>query len=394
MNKKQLDAKAELNLRLLMWIKIFSDTMFSLGVWLLFYLKFTSYTGVGLIEGIGFAFGVGLEIPAGSISDRFGHRTNLIIFGFLNLMGLIMFMFSRTVPSFIMAVIVWRGAYSFLSGSFEALVHESMQHNRTDNNYQEYISKVSGLGLIAMAATAFIGGFLWQINYMLVYWAQIPFYAAALILSFKLTNFQLENTKSEGYINSLKDGAKYIFKPALRTVIISLFGVIMLVDLFNQLFNAALKVAAGMNSVEISAVTVLAVILSGLSSLVYSKFKSLHHKLDSNIKLLSFAYLSLAMLSYTTSKLATGMGNVSRAVPEVILNNTNIEKINKEVPSKHRSTAISSYSFIKALPYAVFALPIGKAIDHFGVNKLAFTLSLISLFVYFALSLVFRKNKS
>lgn len=337
-------------------------------------------------------FGVTVEIPAGGLSDRYGHRTNIIIFAILNLLGVVLFTFSTTVPAFIISVMIWRGSGSFLSGSFEALVHESLNVINAKDDYQKYISKVSGLSLFATAISALIGGYMWQINNLMVFWAQIPFYLCTLILSFRLTNFQQDSTRGEGYIKSLKDGSKSIFISNLTPVILSLFGVMILYDLFHQILNASLRIAAGMNSIEMSYVSVGVLMFSSLCSLTYSRFKHLHKNLESNIKFLSIFYLIINLFSYSTNKLIIGSSHVLRDGPGVILDNVNIEKINKEVSSKHRSTAISSYSFIKSIPYAVLAIPLGKGIDYIGINKLAFYLSIFSIMVYVVLNILFRNK--
>ena len=243
------------------------------------------------------------------------------------------------------------------------------------------------------AFSALIGGFVWNYNFRLSLWLTVPFLAIAALLSFKLTNFQEENSRGESLIQSLKDGSKYIFKPNLSLVIISLFGVIILRDLFEQIFNAALKLSAEMSSQQIGLVSFISVLLPALVSLAYSKMKNVHKKVDRNIKVLSLMTLLLSLPSIFISKLVTASSITLRAAPGLMLDNTNIEKINKEVPSKHRSTAISSYAFIKSAPYALLALPIGKAIDHFGANKVAFNLSLVSVFIYISLMLIFKLKK-
>ncbi|HMS31919.1 MAG TPA: MFS transporter [Candidatus Saccharibacteria bacterium] len=385
-----LKAKAELNLKLLMWIKILVNTIFWLGLWVLYYLKFTDYAGIGLIESTGFILGLMLEVPAGALSDRFGHKNNLAIFTVLNLVGLVCFSIASSVLSLLLSVIIWRGAYSFYSGSFEALLHESLIKLEKGSQYQKFVSRIHGLALTTMAFSALIGGLLWKYNFRLIFWTAIPFAIIAVVLSFKLTNFQEENTKGESLIASLKDGSKYIFKPNLRVVLISLFGVIILRDLFEQIFDASLRVSAGMSTIQLSLVSFTSVLLPALAALQYSKMKNTHKNVDRNIKVLSLSSLALSLPAFFVNKIMTASSVTLRAVPGLLLNNTNIEKINKEVPSRHRSTAISSYAFITALPYAILALPIGKGIDKFGANKVAFGLTLVSIAVYLSLTVVFR----
>lgn len=393
MEDTKLKSKAELNLKLLMWIKVLSSTWFWLAIWLLYYLKFTNYAGVGIIETISFLIGISLEIPAGLTSDKLGHKNNIVIYTILSLIGYSLYAGANSFLLIVIAVIFARGSTAFFSGSFESLLHESLHHLKRSDEYQKYVSKIDGLSLIAMAFSALIGGFVWNYNFRLSLWLTVPFLAVAALLSFKLTNFQEENSSGESLMQSLKDASKYIFKPNLRLVMISLFGVIIIRDLFEQIFDAALKVSAGMSSQQIGLVSFISVLLPALASLAYSKMKNVHKKVDRNIKILNLITLLLSLPSIFINKLTTASSITLRAVPGLLLDNTNIEKINKEVPSKHRSTAISSYAFIKSAPYAVMALPIGKAIDHFGANDVAFSLSLISLAVYLSLMVIFKVKR-
>lgn len=331
-----------------------------------------------------------LEVPAGMTSDRLGHRFNLISFTILSLIGFSLLAMANNFWFLVLTVIIARGASAFSSGSFEALVHESLHHLKRGDEYQSYISKASGLSLVVMAFSALIGGLVWDHNFRLSLWLTVPFLLVAVPLAFKLTNFQEENTKGESLITSLKDGSQYIFKPNLRLVLISLFGVIILKDLFEQLLNSSLKVSAGMSASQIGLVSFSSVLLAALVSLQYSKMKNIHKNVDRNIKVLSLSSLALSLPAFFVNKIMTASSITLREVPNLLLNNTNIEKINKEVPSRHRSTAISSYAFITALPYAILALPIGRGIDKFGANKVAFDLTLVSIAVYLSLTVVFR----
>ena len=326
-------------------------------------------------------------------SDKFGHRNNLIIYTIVNLLGFSLFASANSFWFIVVAVIFARGSTAFFSGSFESLLHESLHYLKRGDEYQKYVSKIDGLSLIVMALSALIGGFIWNYNFRLSLWLTVPFLAIAALLSFKLTNFQEENSRGENIIQSLKDGSRYIFKPNLRLVMISLFGAIILRDLFEQIFDAALKVYASMSSQQMGLVSFVSVLLPALASLAYSRMKKIHKNVDRNIKLLSIITLVLSLPSIFISKLVTAGSITFRAIPGLLLDNTNIEKINKEVPSKHRSTAISSYTFVKSLPYALLALPIGSAVDQFGANKVTFSFSLASIAIYSTLALIFKLKK-
>lgn len=65
------------NIALAYILTISRFSWFWLGIWVLYYLKFTNYTGIGLIEMVMIFTMLLLEIPTGAIADLLGKNGRL-----------------------------------------------------------------------------------------------------------------------------------------------------------------------------------------------------------------------------------------------------------------------------------------------------------------------------
>jgi len=65
---------------LLSYLLAFSKTTwFWLGIWIFYYLRFTDYAGIGLIETVLIVTVTLAEIPTGAIADLIGKKKTLIL---------------------------------------------------------------------------------------------------------------------------------------------------------------------------------------------------------------------------------------------------------------------------------------------------------------------------
>ena len=67
------------NIKLLKFILPLNQAWFWLGIWILYYLRFTNYTGIGLIEAVVITTGFIFEIPTGALADLIGKKKTIII---------------------------------------------------------------------------------------------------------------------------------------------------------------------------------------------------------------------------------------------------------------------------------------------------------------------------
>ena len=67
------------NIKLAYLFSFFNYAWFWLGIWVFYYLRFTTYGGIGLIETVLIATMTLAEIPTGAVADLLGKKWSLTI---------------------------------------------------------------------------------------------------------------------------------------------------------------------------------------------------------------------------------------------------------------------------------------------------------------------------
>lgn len=67
------------NLKLSLIAFSLTSAYFWFGIWILYYLKFTNYAGIGIIEAAAMLAAVTLEIPTGAFADLIGKKKTLLL---------------------------------------------------------------------------------------------------------------------------------------------------------------------------------------------------------------------------------------------------------------------------------------------------------------------------
>src|SRR3989344_7817931 len=110
------------NIKIAYVLTVLKNSWFWLGIWVFYYLLFTNYAGIGIVE-TGLIVGMTLgEIPTGAIADLLGKKKTLMISFLLMAAGL--FGVGLT-PNFLwlpLCVFFARGGTSFFFGTLVALV--------------------------------------------------------------------------------------------------------------------------------------------------------------------------------------------------------------------------------------------------------------------------------
>lgn len=65
------------NIKLIYILSILYNSWFWIGIWVLYYLRYTSYAGIGLLESVMIFTSTTTEIPTGAIADLLGRKKTL-----------------------------------------------------------------------------------------------------------------------------------------------------------------------------------------------------------------------------------------------------------------------------------------------------------------------------
>ncbi|MCB9800743.1 MAG: MFS transporter [Pseudomonadales bacterium] len=206
--------KQKQNITLMYLITAFDYSWFWAAIWVLFYLRYTNYAGIGLLESVMIITSVVGEIPTGAIADLLGKKKTLMLsflFGFLGnmLMGLANSFF--ILASGVMVATIG-GVLS--SGTNEALIYDSLLTNKEESKYEKVLGNISSIKMLTLAIASIIGGFMYKMNPGLPFIALAIMKLLALIVSFWLSEPPIDSYvfSWQNYIKQTKEGIRELFK--------------------------------------------------------------------------------------------------------------------------------------------------------------------------------------
>lgn len=339
-------------------------------IWVLYYLRFTNYAGLGLLESVMIVTTVIGEIPTGAIADILGKKKSLII-GFL-LIGFGHFIMG-IAPSYlilILSLLVMNGGFILLSGTYEALIYDSLLSTNEVNRYEKILANVSSLKMISLAVASLVGGF------MYAYFPGAPYIVFGLVsiiasgISFLLTEPPIDSEifTFSNYLKQTKSGIKELFKTkriGLDSIIV--IGLSMIIGMNAHVFMDVEIVNLGWNEMQLGFLA--AGIFLFTAAFVQVATRMLSHTNRVVLTILSAVLIAFLMIITPVlgTLLATGLLFIRSGLVEMF-NNTTSTIINHNTKSKYRATTLSSFNMIANIPYVLTAYVIGLWMDHFSVS--------------------------
>ncbi len=101
---------------------------------------------VGIILFTASVAGFIFEIPSGYISDKFGHKSTLVVSRVVMVFSTLGFLFSDSIPVLIFAGVLMSIAQAFHSGTGSAFMHETMRALGREAEYTAVMGKASSIG--------------------------------------------------------------------------------------------------------------------------------------------------------------------------------------------------------------------------------------------------------
>lgn len=147
---------------------------FWLGVWVFYYLQFTDYAGIGLLESIMIITWILLEVPTGALTDLIGKKRALIM-AFL-LLGIGNFVMGGAVSFFTLGLGIFIGSIglAFFSGTHEAFLYDTLKSLGQEKLFDQVIGKANSFNQLGMAVGGIFSGVLYNLN------PSFPFYLVGL----------------------------------------------------------------------------------------------------------------------------------------------------------------------------------------------------------------------
>jgi MFS family permease len=120
-----------------------------------------------------------LEIPFGYLTDRVGRKVGLIIASFLFSSGFFLYGIGSLYWQFVIAEILFGIGYAFYSGTYNAIVYDSLLHLKREKEYKKWEGYMLGAQRGAEIVAAFVTGYIVVHGmHLTFYFSIIPFIVA------------------------------------------------------------------------------------------------------------------------------------------------------------------------------------------------------------------------
>lgn len=154
------------NLRLVYLLGLAREFTPMLAVWVVYLTEFRhlTLTQVAVMEGLFWAVKLGMEIPAGAFSDRFGRRATFLMSIGLEATGTLVFAFAGNFELLVVSYVIWSAGLAFRSGNDQAFLYEALKAGERESEFNDRYGRYGALSTASLLAGGLLGGLLAQVT--------------------------------------------------------------------------------------------------------------------------------------------------------------------------------------------------------------------------------------
>lgn len=385
----------ERNIKIAYVLSFLKNSWFWLGTWVFYYLLFTNYAGIGLIETFMISALVISEVPSGVLADLIGRKKVLILSFMVLSVGLYLASFASSFIWIVVGITLAGIGHSCYSGTNEALVFDSLKEKNQSDRYGGVISRMNAVAWAAPAICGLIGGFLYLINPRLPFLLNAICYTVAIIFCLFLKEPKIDSVKFsfKNFFIQTKVGAKELFRDNYmlkQTLLLLSIGLVIVIC--DEMLNGFLAVEFNFRAEQLGALWAVIYLMSAVvSERTTYLFKILASKLL--IFVTGFIIAITLLISPFVGIFFGGFSLLVRSCLQAVYNNIASEMINKRVESNKRATTLSTFNLMKNIPYVLGAYYLGYLADIYSAVWLATVLGGVLLVLIFIQNLSFIKLK-
>ena len=374
---------------------IFTGMFFAVPVFVLFWQENgLSLTQVMLLQSIFAISSVILEIPTGYFADVHGRKFTLTIAGITGLIAISIYSIGYNFSQFLIAELFFALSISFLSGTKSALVYDTLLELGKEKQYKKLWGNLLFYGMLALAASSIIGGFIGKINLRYTLYASIPFFALPVLLTLSMQEPQRHKLViQKGYLTELLNILKttFVYNKKLRWIIVY-SGVVYA---FNQ---AALWlyqpyfILSGLDIAYFGFVFASFQLVAAFTSKYAHKLEEKlgqKYSLAMLILLVAFSYFLMSNFIFLFSFSFCFIQQFVRGFKNAVVT----DYINQLTTSEIRATVLSAQSFIGRLIYAVIIPFIGWVADVYTLAQALMILAVTTLVSGIVILVILRRDR-
>jgi len=385
--------RLEKNIAIVYLLTAFHYALFWAPIWVIYYLRFTNYQGIGVIEMVAYGMVLLGEIPTGAIADMLGKKKTIMVSLVFVALGNVIMGFAPSYEYLLLSVITMAIGGALASGTYEALVYDSLLSSKKEHMFDHVLGRISAIKMAAQGGAAILGGFAYS------YWTGLPFLLVScasiigIMVSFLLKEPPIDSEifSFKNYVKQMGEGAQQLFaKGSVRTTSIIIIALTTITVMNGNSFTEIQLAALGWDPALLGFWTAVIFFTSAGISLL----TPLVARIWGSFGAIIFSALSIAgtmiLIPWVGILPATLLLVLRNGILEIFGNNASAI-IHAQTESKYRATTISTYSFLSQIPYVLLIVPLGYLMDLWSVHTTVLFFGVL-LLGFVGIGVVFRNR--
>lgn len=336
-----------------------------------------------------------MEVPTGALADMFGKRPVFIISVFLSFVGNTIMGSAQNLNHLLLAVFVGAVGGTLYSGTFEALIYDSLKDLKRESGFAKIWSNMHTFQLLAIGISGVVGGYLYSINPRFPFLALAGLELIGFFLSLFIVEPKFDSVKFslKNYLKQNLTGVKTLFhnsKEIIYTIIMIAIPCILVIS--DEMLNDVLIVEQGISSKQLAILSTVTFILAAIVVQISPKLVK-WYKEDSRLIIASTIIGITFIISPVAGLVVGSAAYLIRYVTESLYYNFISISLNKRIQSRDRATVLSTFNMMKNLPYVFTAYTLGYLMDFYSGKTFAFSLGIV-IFIFIIVHMTYTKHLS
>ncbi|WP_082235321.1 MFS transporter [Halobacillus massiliensis] len=189
--------KTKQNIYMLYFYIFFAQLFFDRALWVI-YLgdKGMGFGQIGILEALLHLAIVLFEVPTGMVADLYGRKISLVIGNIFSLLYGLFMLVSGTFSMFTLAFLSMGLMVTFHSGAEQAFAYDTLKNNKREQDYTRVVGSMTAIALLSLSLAKFLGGFMADISWELVYGSMIFTHLLAVVPLIFLKEPEREKTEA------------------------------------------------------------------------------------------------------------------------------------------------------------------------------------------------------
>ncbi|TLS36928.1 MFS transporter [Pseudalkalibacillus caeni] len=390
--------KNKTNNNVLYFYLFFAQLFFDRALWVIYLRdKGMTFGEIGILEAVLHLAIVMFEVPTGMIADLYGRKVSLLFGNFCSLAYGTFMLLSGSFSMFTLAFMSMGLVVTFHSGAEQAIAYDTLKQENREKQYTRVVGNMTAIALLSLSLANFLGGFMANISWTVVYGSMIFTHLIALIPLFLIKEPPREKTEElagrwyHKFNHQFKQGLRiWKMNPSIH-VPVALFvlasAVLTIIIFYGQEYFIQLGYTPAAIGIVFTVETLLGVVMAKIAYRIEARFKFFSILYYGFGLYILFFLLFIFAVDWAVLLSFLILGQLLSLFEPIFSS-----YIQQLLESNVRSTFFSMISLTQS-----FIIMIGFPLFGFGIERIGFTAGFVWLLAAFlalaVLFLIFKRLK-